>query len=94
MEVKKVLKNLAVKTLFLKDIKCLCCDAELEKSSRYCMCDICHSNLPNIVDKVCKKCGEPIKSLADFCMKCKNNVDRNFDVARALFCIKMTLEIL
>jgi ComF family protein len=85
MELNKKLRTFATKSLFLKDIKCVCCDAELEKDSRYCMCNKCYENLPYITNKVCKKCGEPIKSLAEFCMRCKNHADKGFDVARAPF---------
>ena len=82
--IKKFLEN----TLFLKDIKCIFCNRELEKDSKYCTCDECLEKLPFIREKVCHKCGEPIKSLAEFCMRCKKNVDRGFDKARAVFYYK------
>ena len=53
--------------------------------SRYSMCDSCHKSLPFITDKVCKKCGEPIKSLAEYCVRCKNHIDKGFDIARSAF---------
>ena len=81
----KKLRNFLTKSIFMKDIKCLFCDAELDKDSRYCVCDDCLKSLPFLTGKVCKKCGEPIKSKADYCLKCKNHVDRGFDKARAEF---------
>ncbi len=84
----KRLRELLAKTLFIKDIKCLFCNRELDFDSRYCVCDDCLKSLPYITGKICKKCGEPIKSMAAYCMRCKNHVDRGFDVARATFLYK------
>ena len=84
---KKILSFLE-QSLFLKDIKCIFCDAELDRPSLYCVCGDCLNKLPYLNGKVCKKCGEPIESLAEFCMRCKNHVDRGFDKARAEFLYK------
>lgn len=81
----KKLREFLTKTIYLKDIKCLFCGKELDKDSRYCACDECLLSLPFLNEKVCKKCGEPIKSHATYCMRCKNHVDRGFDKARAVF---------
>lgn len=72
-------------TIFLRDIKCIVCGAELETESKYCICKSCFSKLPFINGKVCKSCGEPIKSLAQYCLHCKNHIGRGFDKARAVF---------
>ena len=85
MDIKNSIKNFATKTLFVTGIKCICCGEELSKDSRYSICDSCHKCLPFVTGKVCKKCGEPIKSLAEYCIRCKNHVDRNFDIARSAF---------
>ena len=82
------IRRFLTSTLFVKDIKCIFCDRELDKSSKYCVCESCLSKLPYISCKVCKKCGEPIESMAEFCMRCKNHVDRGFDKARAQFLYK------
>lgn len=79
------LRGALKKILFLSDIKCICCGKELQQESRYCVCDNCLQTLPFINQKVCRKCGEPINSLAEYCMSCKNHVDRGFDKARAVF---------
>jgi len=81
---KKVREFLA-STIFIKDIKCLFCGKELDKYSRYCACDECLNVLPFLRGKVCKYCGEPIKSMATYCMRCKKHIDRGFDMARAEF---------
>ena len=81
----KDLSSFLDKTLFLKNIKCLFCDNELDKDSRYCTCDKCFAKLPFLTGKVCKYCGEPIDSMADYCMRCKTHIDRDFDIARAVF---------
>ena len=81
----KNLREFLANTLYLKDIKCLFCGDELYKHSRYCSCDKCFKLLPFINDKVCKCCGEPIKSSATYCMRCKSHIDRGFDMARAVF---------
>lgn len=81
----KKFRDFLTKTIFVKDIKCLFCNGELDKDSRYCICDDCLSKLPFLNGKVCKKCGEPIDSLAEYCLRCKNHVDRGFDKARAEF---------
>lgn len=75
-------------TIFMRDIKCLFCGEELFKDSKYCICDDCLSKLPFISGKVCKHCGEPIESLAEYCMQCKSHIDRGFDKARAVFLYK------
>lgn len=79
------IRNFLANTLFVKGIKCLFCNSELDKPSRYCLCDDCLSKLPFITGNICKKCGEPIASISQYCLKCKNHIDRNFDYARAVF---------
>ena len=79
------IKKFLTDTLFVKDIKCIFCNCELDKPSKYCVCDNCLKSLPYITGKVCAKCGEPIKSMATHCMRCKNHVERGFDFARARF---------
>ena len=81
----KRFREFLARTLFLKDIKCLFCGCELETYSKYCVCDRCLKTLPFLRGKVCAKCGEPIKSKADLCVRCKTYSDRGFDVARAEF---------
>ena len=81
-------RNFLTSTLFVKDIKCLFCNDELNINSRYCVCDKCFAKLPFITGNICAYCGEPIKSLATYCMRCKKHIDRGFDRARAVFLYK------
>ena len=81
----KKFENFLRSTIYLKDIKCLFCNAELGKDSKYCVCDDCLNKLPFLTGKICAKCGEPIQSLAEYCMRCKKGVDRGFDKARSAF---------
>lgn len=87
-KLKQNCKTFLQKTLFVRDVKCLCCDNEMLADSKYCICKNCYDNLPFITRKVCQKCGEPIDSFASFCMRCKKQIDRNFDIARAVFLYK------
>ena len=82
------IRSFLQETIFVRDIKCIFCGEELQADSNYCACDDCLSKLPYITGKVCKKCGEPIESLAEFCLQCKHHVDRGFDKARAVFLYK------
>ena len=72
--------------LFPKDIKCICCEAELQKSSRFCMCENCLNNLPFIGEHFCKKCGEKLSSLSNVCLSCKDHSERYFTFNRSVFC--------
>lgn len=78
-------KQLITENLFVKDIKCIFCGKELNKTSKYGSCDECLLTLPFNNKKVCKICGEKITSLADYCLNCKDNHYRYFTQARAPF---------
>ena len=84
----EILRNFLQNTIFMRDIKCIFCGKELEKHSKYCSCDDCLAKLPYITGKVCKHCGEPIESLAQYCLQCKVHIDRGFDKARSVFLYK------
>lgn len=69
--------------LFPKDIKCIACENELSHENRYCLCDECLKILPRSASHVCEKCGESLDSLANYCLSCKDHVERYFKLARA-----------
>ena len=69
--------------LFPRDIKCIACDRELSHENRYCLCDECLKSLPRSASHVCQKCGESLDSMADYCMSCKDHIERYFTLARA-----------
>ena len=70
--------------LFPKNYKCIFCNNEIFDENKFCTCMECDKTLPKIEGKTCLKCGSKIKSLSDFCIKCKDNV-RFFDQAKAPF---------
>ena len=74
-----------VNALYPKRLKCIVCDAEIEDDNKYSICYDCIRNLPFNNQNVCERCGEKIDDLAKFCNSCKNNNDRHFDKARAVF---------
>lgn len=69
--------------LFPRKIKCILCKEELKEETRFCMCSSCYKKLLFNDGKVCLKCGEKIESLANYCMNCKEHVERYFTFARA-----------
>ncbi len=79
----KFLKK-AVGILFVRDIKCVVCDKELNYKTKYGICENCIKTLPFNNKKVCTKCGEPIFSKAEYCLACKNS-QKNYEKARAPF---------
>ncbi len=75
-------KERVISELFYPEgIKCIVCDAELPKETRYCVCDSC--KLPFNVD-FCKICGRAEKSLSSYCDECKHS-KRDFTFARSSF---------
>lgn len=67
--------------LFVKDYKCIVCNREIVKNSRYSMCDKCLKNLPYITHS-CNICGQSIKT-GDICLNCKRKppiVTKNISV--------------
>lgn len=71
----KVLSEL----FYPEGIKCIVCDAELSKDTRYCVCDSC--KLPYNTD-FCERCGRENKSAAKYCDVCQHK-KWNFDFARS-----------
>ena len=59
--------------LYPQDIKCIICDCELNTGSHYSICEKCFHSLPRNNGKTCLKCGEPIKSMAKYCLHCKKS---------------------
>ena len=64
--------NKAVKELYPNGYKCLLCKEELSTNTLYDICDKCMPLLPFNIGKTCLKCSEPIGSMADYCIHCKN----------------------
>lgn len=70
--------------VFPKNFKCIFCGDEISATKPPYVCDKCLKSLPFIKGKICLRCGEPIFSMSDYCIKCKDNI-RFFNVARAPF---------
>ena len=57
--------------LFYPDnLKCVICDAELPKNTRYGVCEKCKLSFNG---KFCARCGRPIANMAEYCDYCKEN---------------------
>lgn len=59
--------------LFPKDIKCIVCDSELNKTTLFCICKDCLKTLPFIPSTACIKCGTPMKNNDQHCTICKRD---------------------
>lgn len=70
--------------VFPNNFKCIFCGNEISASKPPYVCENCLKTLPFIKGKVCLRCGEPVFSMSDYCIKCKDNV-RFFNIARAPF---------
>lgn len=72
--------NVIKQAIYPNHFKCACCGKEIIYNS-YDFCDECLVKLPYISTKVCLRCGEPLGTLANYCMHCKNShheYKRNF----------------
>lgn len=67
--------------LFPKGIKCVVCDGELDRDTRYCICDKCKL-APN--DTYCLTCGRAVPQGNTLCEQCKNE-SYGFGFARSCF---------
>lgn len=70
--------------LFVKNIKCIVCKAELEEPNKYCMCEKCISKLPFNNGHICYKCGTSIVGSGSYCLSCKDT-QKDYEFARAPF---------
>lgn len=72
--------NTTLNILFPSGIKCFLCGKEVDENT-YSLCDNCGKK-DIFCTKVCEKCGTPVKSEANYCIICRENV-RKFNYARA-----------
>ena len=80
----KTLKEKILNIFFPRDIKCLVCKEELSHNTLYSICDECMDSLPFIRGKICLRCGQPLGSEANYCLRCKNNKSE-FKANRSVF---------
>lgn len=55
--------------IFVKDVKCLICEKELNEDNILCLCEECYSKLPYILNS-CEICGTMIKDGFSYCPNC------------------------
>lgn len=89
MSFKKFISNL----LFPKNIKCIVCGDELNCDNDYCICEKCNCALPWNNQHFCARCGNPLKSLSNYCVFCKKE-QPEFDCARAPLIFKEKIVVL
>ena len=71
MEIKKVV-NKILDVIYPNNYTCIFCGDEIFDNQPTSTCATCDCNLPKIKDKVCDRCGEPIKSMANYCNRCQS----------------------
>lgn len=79
VKIKKFFTNL----LFPEHTGCIFCDNDCDEEAFYNICSSCLNKLPANIDKICKKCGKPLKENAS-CNTCKFS-KHYFKKARAPF---------
>lgn len=65
-------KTFLIHALFPQNIKCVVCEKELTQNTHYSLCEHCLKHLPRNNGKTCLRCGEPIYSMANYCLHCKH----------------------
>lgn len=86
-QVKKFFKSLFntfKHALFVKNIKCIVCGGELNKTNQYCICEACLNNLPYNNGHICYRCGDSIPGKGSYCLSCKDT-QKDYEFARAPF---------
>ena len=82
----KVFENI-LDFIFPQNITCNICGDDIFDDDEHSICKNCTKKLPFITGKVCKRCGIPIYSMADFCDRCQNKT-QYYVKARAVFYYK------
>jgi ComF family protein len=77
-------KQLFRSALYVKDIKCITCNAELKQTNKYCMCETCLQKLPYTSGRICYKCGDAVFGSGSYCLNCKGS-EKPYEFARAPF---------
>lgn len=78
----KKIKKVFEKAVYPDDCKCIVCEKEIPKGSKYCMCEDCKKTFPFNNGRICVKCGSPVDNEASYCLECQNNT-KHFDFARS-----------
>ncbi len=69
-------------SIYPDNCRCIVCDKEIIKGSKYTMCDECYKTFPFNNGQICVHCGCPLDNEACYCLECQNYT-KNFDFARS-----------
>lgn len=72
MNIKKIISKILC-TLFVKDIKCIYCENELNDDYPYSICEKCYKSLTFNNQKICKICGIKLFGEYNVCKHCYSN---------------------
>ena len=78
------LLNKILDLLYPNDIACMFCDEDIFDGDKHLTCSSCKQKLPFLQEKVCKRCGTSINSMANYCDRCQT-LSHVFEKARAVF---------
>lgn len=76
------IKIILAGAVFPDDCRCIVCDKEIPKGSKYCMCEDCTRDFPFNNGRICVRCGVPVGTEACYCLECQNH-NKNFDFVRS-----------
>ena len=72
MNLFKKVYNVFVDYMFPYNLKCYGCDVEIDgEENKFHLCKDCFSKIKQLTGKTCLKCGEPLFSAANYCLRCK-----------------------
>ena len=57
--------------VYPENYTCIVCDDDVFDGDEKCLCKECKKNIAFLNQKVCKRCGQPVNSMADYCERCK-----------------------
>ena len=69
--------------IYPRNINCIICDEDIDKTEAYSMCAICRDTVKFITSRYCEKCGKPLEPLylpqqCPDCITTKHYFDRGF----------------
>lgn len=76
------IKIILAGAVFPDDCRCIVCDKEIPKDSKYCMCEDCTRDFPFNNGRICVSCGAPIRTESCYCLECQNH-NKDFDFVRS-----------
>ena len=77
-------KDWMLNLVFPKQVKCLVCGRDLQEISEIEFCASCLSEMEEITDKCCEKCGCKLIAEEKLCLNCQSK-ERYFDIGRSCY---------